>query len=256
MDLGFVTHGIHMNSRMVYLQHALVFQGNDLFLQVIGPPDGGVYPPGPGFLFLITNGTPSEGVKIMVGNGASPPVDQTALEQWDHPRVEIGLECWPSTSIVCWGQPLLINMISRTIYKSKMFLSRGVKMSLKIAWFLWYNTFIELSYMSCNLIHVFVALDHTQWSDKIFIRCKTDTRNSKHVLECALPHPATNCTQACVNLSRRRPENKRHNSIPSHFDILEGAQNMDFAELSSLATGWMPVGRTGHTYRREWCEFG
>jgi hypothetical protein len=40
-----------------------------------------VYPPGPAWLFVIVDGVPSEAVKVMVGEGRSPPVDQGAIEK-------------------------------------------------------------------------------------------------------------------------------------------------------------------------------
>ncbi|KAE9394094.1 copper radical oxidase [Gymnopus androsaceus JB14] len=79
MDLGFVTHAVHSNSRLVYLD--VVREGTSgSTLCFKGPPHGGVYPPGPGFLYIVYKGTPSEGVKIMVGDGNGPPVDHGALE--------------------------------------------------------------------------------------------------------------------------------------------------------------------------------
>ncbi|KAJ3989189.1 copper radical oxidase [Lentinula detonsa] len=77
MDLGFVTHAVHSNSRLVFLDVERT-SGNTLTFK--GPPNGGVYPPGPAFLFLVEDGVPSEGVKIMVGDGKSPKVDQKAIE--------------------------------------------------------------------------------------------------------------------------------------------------------------------------------
>jgi hypothetical protein len=40
-----------------------------------------VYPPGPGWIFVVVNGIPSEGQKTLIGNGASPPVDQGAIDK-------------------------------------------------------------------------------------------------------------------------------------------------------------------------------
>lgn len=80
MDLGFVTHAVHSNSRLVYLDVVREStSGSTLCFK--GPPHGGVYPPGPGFLYIVYKGTPSEGVKIMVGDGNGPPVDHGALEK-------------------------------------------------------------------------------------------------------------------------------------------------------------------------------
>ena len=77
MDLGFVTHTVHANSRLVYLVASVSDDGQTI--TVTGPPDGGVYPPGPGFLYLVVDGVPSVGVKVMIGDGESPPFDEDAL---------------------------------------------------------------------------------------------------------------------------------------------------------------------------------
>ncbi|KAJ7136302.1 glyoxal oxidase precursor [Mycena crocata] len=69
MDLGYVTHAQHSNSRLVFLEHSL--RGNTL--QITAPPNNNIYPPGPAWLFLIADGVYSEGVQVMVGDGGDPP---------------------------------------------------------------------------------------------------------------------------------------------------------------------------------------
>lgn len=44
-----------------------------------GPPSNLIYPPGPGWLYLLNDGIPSVGKKIMVGDGNGPPVDEAAI---------------------------------------------------------------------------------------------------------------------------------------------------------------------------------
>ncbi|TDL27423.1 galactose oxidase [Rickenella mellea] len=78
MDLGYVTHAVHANSRLVYLQST--YNMGKETLSVTGPPDGDVYPPGPGWLYVVVDGVPSEGQLIMVGDGKSPPVDEAAMK--------------------------------------------------------------------------------------------------------------------------------------------------------------------------------
>ena len=78
MDLGFVTHGVHMNARLVILECHL--SDNRDSLTVTAPPHGGVYPPGPGWLYVVVNDVPSAGKKLLVG-GTQPPVDQGAIDQ-------------------------------------------------------------------------------------------------------------------------------------------------------------------------------
>ncbi|KIL69989.1 copper radical oxidase [Amanita muscaria Koide BX008] len=77
MDLGFVTHSNHANSRLVYLEFSL--QGNNL-LSSKGPPSGDVYPPGTGYLFLVIGGVPSVAAKVTIGDGQQPPINEAARE--------------------------------------------------------------------------------------------------------------------------------------------------------------------------------
>ncbi|KAL4246063.1 Copper radical oxidase [Abortiporus biennis] len=77
MDYGYVTHAVHANSRLVYLTTT---QLDDGVLSVVGPPDGNIYPPGPGWLHLVVDGIPSEGIKVMIGDGKGPSVDLGAIQ--------------------------------------------------------------------------------------------------------------------------------------------------------------------------------
>jgi hypothetical protein len=80
MDLGYVTHAVHSNSRSVYLK--TTFSTDAKTLSITGPPDGNVYPPGPGWIYVVVDGVPSVGVKVMVGNGAGPEVDEAASKKY------------------------------------------------------------------------------------------------------------------------------------------------------------------------------
>jgi hypothetical protein len=77
MDLGYVTHAVHANNRLVYLSSTL----NDEILTISGPPNGKVYPPGPGWLYVVVGGVPSIGIKLMVGDGLGPPSDEEATRK-------------------------------------------------------------------------------------------------------------------------------------------------------------------------------
>ncbi|KAJ7353069.1 glyoxal oxidase N-terminus-domain-containing protein [Mycena albidolilacea] len=80
MDLGFATHGVHMDQRFVRLVSKL--SPDKKTLTVTGPPTSRIYPPGPAFLYVVTaGGVPSFGHKTIVGTGASPPVDQGAIDK-------------------------------------------------------------------------------------------------------------------------------------------------------------------------------
>jgi hypothetical protein len=77
MDLGYITHTVHANSRLVHLSSSI--QGNTLTVR--GPPNENIYPPGPGWLYLIVDGVPSVGKRVMVGSGEGPTVDQAAIDK-------------------------------------------------------------------------------------------------------------------------------------------------------------------------------
>ncbi|KAH7342144.1 glyoxal oxidase N-terminus-domain-containing protein, partial [Rhizoctonia solani] len=79
MDLGFSTHGVHMDMRMVRLKCVLSL--NRRTLTITGPPNASVYPPGPAWLYILANGVPSHARKVLIGNGNSPPVDQGAIDK-------------------------------------------------------------------------------------------------------------------------------------------------------------------------------
>ncbi|KAJ7599807.1 glyoxal oxidase N-terminus-domain-containing protein [Mycena floridula] len=79
MDLGFSTHGVHMDQRLVKLVSKL--SADKKTLTVTGPPTSRIYPPGPAFLYVVTaGGVLSFGHKTIIGTGASPPVDQGAID--------------------------------------------------------------------------------------------------------------------------------------------------------------------------------
>ncbi|EEB98492.1 hypothetical protein MPER_01984 [Moniliophthora perniciosa FA553] len=46
---------------------------------IMGPPDNGVYPSGPAWFHVICDGVPSEGARVMYGDGRDPPVDDAAI---------------------------------------------------------------------------------------------------------------------------------------------------------------------------------
>lgn len=78
MDLGYVTHAVHSNSRLVYLAFAQDPSDSGT-LTVSGPPDGQVYPPGPAWIYLVVDDVPSVGTQVMIGDGKGPEVDEEAL---------------------------------------------------------------------------------------------------------------------------------------------------------------------------------
>ncbi|KAG8742754.1 hypothetical protein FRC10_000968 [Ceratobasidium sp. 414] len=78
MDLGYLTHGVHMDMRMVKLTCAL--SPNKKSIIITGPPNAAIYPPGPAWLYVLAGGVPSKAQRVLIGNGGSPPVDQGAID--------------------------------------------------------------------------------------------------------------------------------------------------------------------------------
>ncbi|CAE6537759.1 unnamed protein product [Rhizoctonia solani] len=78
MDLGYSTHGVHMDMRMVKLKCTL--SSNRKNLVITGPPNAAIYPPGPAWVYVLVNGVPSKAQRVLIGTGASPPVNQAAID--------------------------------------------------------------------------------------------------------------------------------------------------------------------------------
>lgn len=79
MDLGFVTHSLHMNGRLVFLD--FVQEGaSPLTLTVRAPPTSSVYPPGPGWIYVVVDNKWTIASQVMVGDGSNPPEDPGALQ--------------------------------------------------------------------------------------------------------------------------------------------------------------------------------
>lgn len=77
MNLGYSTHGVYMNNRMVELRTTRDIRRRTLTLQ--GPQGPTYYQPGYAFLYLITDGIVSKGRRVMIGGGGGPSVDAKAL---------------------------------------------------------------------------------------------------------------------------------------------------------------------------------
>ncbi|GAA6006218.1 hypothetical protein JCM10207_000565 [Rhodosporidiobolus poonsookiae] len=75
IDIGYATHGSHQSQRYVELEATL----SGKTLTVRAPKTTGIYPPGPGWLYVLADGVPSTGKKVMVGPGTSPPVSRSAI---------------------------------------------------------------------------------------------------------------------------------------------------------------------------------
>src|ERR1700722_4381820 len=80
MDLGYVTHAVHANSRLVYLVAS--WNAKKSVLSITGPPNKNIYPPGPAWIYAVVGGVPSGGIKVLVGEGKGPEVDEAALRKY------------------------------------------------------------------------------------------------------------------------------------------------------------------------------
>jgi len=70
IDLGYHTHAVSMDSKYVGL--VSTFDAVTSTLTVTGPPNSRIYPLGPAFLYILGDGIPSTGSKVMIVNGAQP----------------------------------------------------------------------------------------------------------------------------------------------------------------------------------------
>jgi len=77
MDLGFSSHAFHSSSRLVFM--TAVLSPNRRTLTIRSPANNRVYPPGPAFIFLTVDDVTSTGIRVMVGNGAPPPVKDQGI---------------------------------------------------------------------------------------------------------------------------------------------------------------------------------
>ncbi|KXN80836.1 hypothetical protein AN958_07199 [Leucoagaricus sp. SymC.cos] len=77
IDPGFSSHAFHSSSRLVFMEAQLSKNGKTL--TITSPPNNRVYPPGPGYIFLTVDDVTSPGVRVMMGNGASPPVEDQGI---------------------------------------------------------------------------------------------------------------------------------------------------------------------------------
>lgn len=78
MDLGYSTHGVYMNNRHVELRSTRSVRSRTI--TITGPQSKSLYQPGYAYLYLIADGIPSKGVRVMIGDGANPPLNTAALD--------------------------------------------------------------------------------------------------------------------------------------------------------------------------------
>ncbi|KAF5360734.1 hypothetical protein D9756_005107 [Leucocoprinus leucothites] len=77
MDLGFSSHAFHSSSRLVFMEVQLSKNGKTLTVK--SPPNNRVYPPGPAYIFMTVDDVTSLGARVMMGTGASPPVEDQGI---------------------------------------------------------------------------------------------------------------------------------------------------------------------------------
>jgi hypothetical protein len=71
IDHGFATHGVHMDQRLVRLEARLTLDRSCVVVK--SPPNSRIYPPGPAYLYVVTDdGVPSVGQKLLLGSGVVP----------------------------------------------------------------------------------------------------------------------------------------------------------------------------------------
>lgn len=88
LDLGFHTHAVSLDSKYVGLKTtydpktgkmtvtartSLILLSACQKLRESLAPNAYIYPKGPAWIYVIADGVPSKGSKIMIGDGAAPP---------------------------------------------------------------------------------------------------------------------------------------------------------------------------------------
>jgi len=76
IDLGYHTHAVSLDSKYVGL--VSTYDAAAGTLTVTGPPNSYIYTPGPAFLYILGDGIPSTGTKVMIGGGGDPPESAAA----------------------------------------------------------------------------------------------------------------------------------------------------------------------------------
>ncbi|SCZ95857.1 BZ3500_MvSof-1268-A1-R1_Chr8-1g09842 [Microbotryum saponariae] len=66
IDIGYSTHGVHMNQRWVELK---VISTDDGKITIQGPQGPTYYPPGYAWLWILADDVPSKGKRVMIGKG-------------------------------------------------------------------------------------------------------------------------------------------------------------------------------------------
>ncbi|KAH8100960.1 copper radical oxidase [Cristinia sonorae] len=68
---GFTTHAMNMGQRFLQLNNTFtVNQDGSYTLHVAQmPPNANIFQPGPGYVYVVVNGIPSNGTRVIVGNG-------------------------------------------------------------------------------------------------------------------------------------------------------------------------------------------
>lgn len=79
MELGYHTHGLAFDQRMVQLVVSDLSPDGKT-LTVVGPPNARVFPPGVAYAFVLADGVPSIGKRVTVGDGSAPPSSAKATD--------------------------------------------------------------------------------------------------------------------------------------------------------------------------------
>ncbi|KAJ8507234.1 hypothetical protein ONZ45_g10370 [Pleurotus djamor] len=112
MDLGFATHGVHMDQKLVQLGATL--SRDKKTLRVTSPPNPRLFSPGPGFIFVVSDdGVPSTGKRVIIGTGAPPPVDEAAIANLLSQTEPISLDPGPPPPATGEGSDANINPLTQ-----------------------------------------------------------------------------------------------------------------------------------------------
>lgn len=137
---GFITHSLHMNQRMLFLDFTDVSSSSSVqhptheeldhsthekktkklaqrkTLRVRMPPNSNLAPPGPYVVYVVVNGVPAVGQMVMVRTGAEDGEDEQEGEGGERKKGEAGRRLFGMerrSKVRVWGVAGLVGLVGR-----------------------------------------------------------------------------------------------------------------------------------------------
>lgn len=123
---GFITHSLHMNQRMLFLDFTDVSSSSSheetkklaqqKTLTVRMPPTPNLAPPGPYVVYVVVNGVPAVGQMVMVRTGTEAGEDEDEGEGGERKKGEAGKRLFGKerrSKVRVWGVAGLVGLVGR-----------------------------------------------------------------------------------------------------------------------------------------------